>query len=408
MDVRKATKVFVTVLILLLLIAAGLSWLFRPNVPPVFAVGPALKNVSTKPSLAVGMYFAAMVAPDGSLWAWGDPSQIAVPRGEFPQRIGKENDWKQVTAGFYGLLALKKDGSLWVLGQNGEGVLGVKTNSVTKLIRMDNANDWVHVQAGVAHCMGLKKDGALWVWGRNGYGELGLGTNSTSELPIQFESEKDWQMISPGDFHCYALKTNGTIWGWGLDFGATRTLLPTQLSPDTNWIAISSGAYHLAGLKSDGTIWAIGNNVSSLVSSRGNAGTNWIQLGTGREWREVRSGQNNLFARKADGSWWAIGDAEVKGWSSGQDSAGFMKLPMTQEPLAMQSQRGTTLIMMPDGRLWTLGQRIGRTRPDDLLSRARLLLNRIVRILVRGSGNTSTSLPQDRTPYFLWAPEKGV
>ena len=374
----------------------------QPKATPAFAVGSPLKKISTTPSLACGQSFAAMVAPDGSLWGWGDSSQAHVASGERPQRIGNETDWQSVTAGFYGFIALKKDGSIWGMGQNGEGLLGVTNSTLKKLTQLNKFSDWADVQAGVAHCMALKKNGALWVWGRNGYGEMGLGKTSPSELPVRFGTDNDWKAITPGDFHCYALKQDGTIWAWGLDFITSRNLNPTQLGPDTNWVAISSGSYHLAALKSDGSLWVIGSNTSSFDSTRSSPGTNWFQLGSSKDWVEIRSGQNNILARKKDGTWWAAGSSEVQGWGT-RSADGFSKLPLPVEPLAMKSQRGTTLILMPDGRLWSLGQRIGGTDSPDPLQR---ISNAIAGIVNFFTGNTSstrsTSLPRDQSPYLIW------
>src|SRR6185436_7547272 len=120
-------------------------------------------------------------------------------------------------------LALKQDGTIWALGQNGEGLLGITNSVVRKLTQVGSDNDWVDVQAGVGHCMALKKNGSLWVWGRNGYGEMGMGKTSPFEPPMQAGSDSDWKAISPGDFHCYGLKTNGTLWGWGWILSRQRT-----------------------------------------------------------------------------------------------------------------------------------------------------------------------------------------
>jgi alpha-tubulin suppressor-like RCC1 family protein len=403
---KRATKLFALALLFLLLVGAVLWWLLRPVAPVSFAVGPPLSGITTKPSLACGMFFAAMVAPDGSLWAWGNPTagNVPVPAGEVPRRLGSDKDWKQVTAGFYGLLALKHDGSLWVLGQNGEGVLGVTNAQINKLTMRSDSN-WSDVRSGVAHCMALKNDGALWLWGRNKNSEIALGKTSNSELPTRFGSDTNWKSISPGDFGCYALKGDGTIWGWGSDFITTRNIGPTQLGPDTNWIAISSGDYHLAALKSDGTIWAIGANAGIITPGTSNPATNWVQVGSSTDWVEIRSGQNNILARKKDGSWWATGHTEFEPWAGRRDSDGFVKLPFTQEPLAMHSQRGTTLLLMPDGRLWTLGLRIGASDSADLLTKARGVVTGFLN-LFSGNSPTSRTAVQDRKPYLIWEAQK--
>src|SRR5688572_15448190 len=207
-----------------MIVVVALPFLIRPAQSPAFTVGKPRLNDSTVVSFAVGNDFAVMVAPDGSLWVWGDQSRHGVDFGlaasAVPQRLGNDTDWKQVTAGFYGFLALKKDGSLWALGGNGEGLLGLPPNmvNVKVLTRVGTDHDWKVVKSGVAHCMALKHDGSLWAWGQNQYGQIGVTPASPKEPPIRIASETNWISISPGAFQSYALRSDGTIWAWGQGF----------------------------------------------------------------------------------------------------------------------------------------------------------------------------------------------
>jgi hypothetical protein len=207
------------------------------------------------------------------------------------------------------------------------------------------------------------------------------------------------------------LKRNGTLWGWGLDFntgggrGITRTVpVPTQLGPETNWVTISAGDYHLAALRRDGSLWVIGSSVSTMIAGAPNPCTNWIQLGSETNWTEVRSGQDNLLARKTDGSWWSIGNQNGERWNSAtfRVGGGFSKLPLTVQPLAMRSQRGTTLLLMPDGRLWNLGDRIGGQPGFDFPSRIARLVSGIARIFGSNIPTADAQPPHDSTPYLIW------
>jgi alpha-tubulin suppressor-like RCC1 family protein len=90
----------------------------RSHPPGIWIVKP-LPPGKVKPQLANARSAGVLLAPDGSLWAWGwyafrnttvfpqpDSSQV-------PQRVGSDADWIQVTAGEVYTLALKNDGSLW-------------------------------------------------------------------------------------------------------------------------------------------------------------------------------------------------------------------------------------------------------------------------------------------------------
>jgi alpha-tubulin suppressor-like RCC1 family protein len=166
------------------LLAAASWWWARPKPSPPFEVLARRVTVRVQPSMAVGRNFAAMVAPDGSLWAWGEPEfDLAIPRGWIPQRVGRDTNWQQVAATWAGIVALKQDGSLWGMGSNGEGLLGTIDRSwrVREMTRLGAPSDWREIKGGVAHCMGLKRDGSLWTWGQNQYGQIGCGTVTPSE-----------------------------------------------------------------------------------------------------------------------------------------------------------------------------------------------------------------------------------
>src|SRR4051794_15757394 len=115
----RAAKFFAGFVVLAVAVGFLLYYTLRPKPPVPFQIGSPIKNIRTVPSLTCGMQFAAMVAPDGSLWLWGGGPRNLVAlqfASETPQRVDNNYDWKSVTAGFFGLIALKQDGSIWSLG----------------------------------------------------------------------------------------------------------------------------------------------------------------------------------------------------------------------------------------------------------------------------------------------------
>jgi hypothetical protein len=127
-------------------------------------------------------------------------------------------------------------------------------------------------------------------------------------------------------------------------------------------------------------------------------------LGSETNWAEIRSGQDNLLARKTDDSWWSIGSSRNgELWNVATfRPGGFSKLPLTVQPLAMRSQRGTTLLLMPDGRLWSLGERIGGEPGFDFPSRVIHLVAEIGRIFRLNIPTADPRPPHDATPYLIW------
>jgi len=96
-----------------------------------------------------------------------------------------------ISVGEYHVIAMKKDGSVWVWGNNRDGQLGdgTKTN---KLSPVQLAGiDAVRIATGKSHSMVLKKDGTAWSWGKNESAQLGNGTtvNQLNPMEVQFSSK---------------------------------------------------------------------------------------------------------------------------------------------------------------------------------------------------------------------------
>jgi alpha-tubulin suppressor-like RCC1 family protein len=167
------------------------------------------------PRIAACWSMAAMIAPDGSLWLWGeakDQGFLLAPKAvtETPLRIGGDKDWVKIATGSRFLIGLKRDGSLWATGQNGEGALGVPgIRCQTNFVQVNGDHDWEDIQTGARHSVALKRDGSVWVWGSNTHGQSGTQSKPLKRL-------EDVAQVAAGSFNSFALKRDGTIWGWGL------------------------------------------------------------------------------------------------------------------------------------------------------------------------------------------------
>ena len=197
-----------------------------------------------------------------------------------PEQIVSSNV-TAIAAGGYFSLFVKTNGSLWAMGFNGYGELGDGTSNNTNRPEQIVASNVTAIAAGggsyndgfstyyTDHSLFLKNDGSLWAMGNNGEGELGDGTTDggtyQTNLPEQIVSS-NVTAISAGLYHSLFLKSGGSLWamGWNAngqlgDGTYVSTNLPEQILAG-GVAAIAAGHLHTLFLKSDGGLWAVGYN----------------------------------------------------------------------------------------------------------------------------------------------------
>jgi hypothetical protein len=95
---------------------------------------------------------------------------------------------------------LKADGSVWLMGNNTSGQLGIAATDpdifnpvahATPVRESSNANDWVAISAGGRHTVALKAGGTLSTWGENDFGQMGDGTTNLRNAPVALGTTLD-------------------------------------------------------------------------------------------------------------------------------------------------------------------------------------------------------------------------
>jgi alpha-tubulin suppressor-like RCC1 family protein len=224
-------------------------------------------------------------------------SNVHTPRPIFSKGWGM----REFSAGGSHSLVLRNNGSLWAMGANEQGQLGLgelsrpaggtNTNgvlrrAVTSLFtniafapfrvetnvevvedqasmfkpRRVGRQLWKSIAAGDRHSLGVRQDGTLWAWGDNGNAQLGNGTLVGTNQPHQIGAGNRWAGVFAGKEHSLALQEDGSLWAWGLNDG--RLGIP-RLSPSYVPERVDFGPAGQATI----LVWAEGRNRDRLAGS---------------------------------------------------------------------------------------------------------------------------------------------
>jgi len=217
-------------------------------------------------SVSCGSFFTAAIKTDGSLWVWGSGTNGQLGIGDNTDRstpvttILGGNNWKSVASGDNHIMAMKTDGTLWGWGENSRGQLGVndtnyRSTPVTTLI---GGTDWKQVFAGSSITAIIKNNGTLWSMGYNGVGCLGINLTGDRYTPVTtLAGGTNWKSVAIGGLAMAAIKTDGSLWLWGNggnglmgnnNIDGSYTPITTFLGGN-NWKQISM-ASHVAAIQS--------------------------------------------------------------------------------------------------------------------------------------------------------------
>ena len=181
-------------------------------------------NINDIKQIYCGDAHTFILKNDGTLWGcgWNGDGRLGLGdfnnRSTFTQVTTNVNNIKEIYCGVNHTFILKNDGTLWGCGDNSYGQLGLgdTTNRTTFTQVTTNINDIKQIYCGTSHTLILKNDGTLWGIGYNGCGQLGLGDTTNRNTFTQIINNADnIKEIYCGWIHTFILENDGTLWGCG-------------------------------------------------------------------------------------------------------------------------------------------------------------------------------------------------
>jgi len=212
-------------------------------------------------SATSGLGFA--ITSQKKLYSWGYNNQGQLGLNNktsqnSPQQVGSDTTWARLLQ--YGQSshrgAIKVDGTLWMWGENNQGVLGLNNQTNYSSPKQIPGTTWRSAASNTA-TWATKTDGTLWVWGYNNVGQLGLnqagnafGRSSPTQIP-----GTDWNLAYCWKSTIGASKKDGSLWAAGHNpdgaMGLNDTVRrssPVQIPGSWKGITFATGAF--GGLKS--------------------------------------------------------------------------------------------------------------------------------------------------------------
>ncbi len=364
-----ARRTALSSLALIALVLGGLlAWLPWSSTRPVLApIGPA----RVQPQILCGGGAVIVLAPDGSLWGWGNNGRDQlvrdlrdlVPR---PCRLSTGTNWATVAANSQLALAvgIKADGTLW----------GWKLSAFEwpgSFFKVNDDRDWCRAIVGQSNVLAfaLKTNGTLWAWTWGSSGQRALGPMPLDSRLAQTGTNSDWISVGASSLGSWGLRRDGTLWRLGLG-----PLEPSasQVGTETNWVSMYAGSSFSLARKADGLWWMRGPNVPFMLDLPvTHQPAQFVRLPQSERWEVVAAGRNHLLGLTRNGSMRALGMNTLG--QLGDGTTNHRTTPIEAATgkvwIAVGAGDRYSVGLADDGSLWTWGQRVD----EDYARRSRLV-----------------------------------
>lgn len=243
-----------------------------------------IAGLPTVTAIWAGPNGSAAKAADGSVYVWGYDDYFGrfgtLESGTSDTSLTTPTklDWpcgkiRSFAIGDYFCAALAEDGTVWACGRNWEGQLGNGTeNRGSEVpVQVSGLENITAISTRSMHIVALDSSGTLWGWGRNMYGQLGNGTRTDSSVPVKMA--EDVLLAEAGDDFTLIVKEDYSVLACG--------------SNSDKQLGYTTSSNYCAGFKSvqcnerDYTLYArsvtIQAGTGGKITARGSSSSDWLQ-----------------------------------------------------------------------------------------------------------------------------------
>lgn len=274
--------------------------------------------------------YSAALSQTGKVWSWGSFSFQPEPKQQ-PHLHSALRDVIQIAVGSGFLMALTRDGSVYVSGNETYGILGEAPSSAMDFIKIQSlGQDNVSIAAALNTGFVVKKDGSVWGWGSK-FGALLGRTSRWSFLdrdmdptpkPIRIEGLRDIVQVEGGHYHVLALNKAGEVFAWGnnedgelgfpkrVGIGETYYQYPAKCQGLPKIAKVQAGYSYSMALDEAGNVWTWGSNTYGClgIPNEFEEGRLEPKMVSGiQNIKSIHAGDYQAFAVHQDGQIWGWG-----------------------------------------------------------------------------------------------------
>lgn len=248
-------------------------------------------------------------------------------------------------------LWIKSDGTLWGVGSNDAGQLGVESVKIKTSVPVKIADGVSEAISGSSGALFIKQDGSLWGMGSNQAQRLGTDLEAYVRTPVQVADNVISAAMS--GLAVYYVNAHGELWeNWSGDSvlkkGGSRTTLLAH-----NVRAVSAETRHLLYFDHNHNVWTLGDNTRGQLGGTEpfHATPIWIA----NEAQMLQTSSTHSLVLKFNGSVWGAGDDSYGQLASVNTAKNVLGVRSFSQVKALAAGGAQTAFIRENGALWTAG-----------------------------------------------------